>query len=275
MEDFTIIEDGWDNLIVDLDDAYIFRFPRRTEVVEQLMKEIRLLPTLVQRLTMPVPDPEFVVEEDETVFMGYGKIHGTTMSPTHLTRENTAFIAGQISEFIFELQAITLEDAANPYMPVFHGPEWKAHYMELHERIVRDIYLRLDRETLVHVDQAWAEYLDNHRNFEFQPVLVHRDLSGDHVLFDPSVDTVTGVIDWGDACFGDPAFDLTGLLDYGPDFIEGMLERFNILNDDVLPRARFYRKIACFYEVIFGLDTGNEEHLKRGLENIRRSFAEK
>jgi aminoglycoside phosphotransferase (APT) family kinase protein len=40
------------------------------------------------------------------------------------------------------------------------------------------------------------------------PVLVHGDLHLRHVLVGPD-GTAAGVIDWGDACFADPALDLS------------------------------------------------------------------
>ncbi|OAQ99544.1 hypothetical protein LLEC1_04799 [Akanthomyces lecanii] len=44
-----------------------------------------------------------------------------------------------------------------------------------------------------------------------EPVLLHADLKGEHIFVDPETGRLTGVIDWSDACVGDPAVDIRGL----------------------------------------------------------------
>jgi aminoglycoside 2''-phosphotransferase len=39
----------------------------------------------------------------------------------------------------------------------------------------------------------------------YHPALLHGDLSPDHILDDATADRLTGIIDFGDACLGDPA----------------------------------------------------------------------
>lgn len=53
-----------------------------------------------------------------------------------------------------------------------------------------------------------------------EPVLLHGDLSPEHVLVDAG-NTVTGIIDFGDVAVGDPAWDFVYLYaDYGIEFLE-------------------------------------------------------
>lgn len=53
-----------------------------------------------------------------------------------------------------------------------------------------------------------------------EPVLLHGDLSPEHVLADAD-GTVTGIIDFGDVAVGDPAWDFVYLYaDYGIEFLE-------------------------------------------------------
>jgi hypothetical protein len=37
-------------------------------------------------------------------------------------------------------------------------------------------------------------------------------------------------------------------------------------------RAHFYGKVAPFYETLYGLETGDEDHIKRGFEKINKVF---
>src|SRR6516164_1241820 len=51
---------GWDNSAFRVNDAYVFRFPRRQIAVPLLGVEAGLLPALAPRLPLPVPAPTFL-----------------------------------------------------------------------------------------------------------------------------------------------------------------------------------------------------------------------
>ena len=46
------------------------------------------------------------------------------------------------------------------------------------------------------------------------PALIHNDFKFDNVIFDPSLDQITGVLDWEMATIGDPLMDLGSSLSY-------------------------------------------------------------
>jgi len=67
---------------------------------------------------------------------------------------------------------------------------------------------------------------------------IHGDLGAEHIFVDG--ETITGVIDWGDACLGDPAVDHGRLMrDFGVDLGE---------------RARFYAVCCALEDVAYGLE---------------------
>jgi len=96
-------------------------------------------------------------------------------------------------------------------------------------------------------------------------------LCGEHILFDSDSGRITGVIDWEDACFVDPAFDLTGLLDYGHAFVRRLLEGHRDHERvSVLAAARFYRGIVGCHQVLFGLEQGLDQHVRDGVDELIR-----
>ena len=59
------------------------------------------------------------------------------------------------------------------------------------------------------------------------PVLVHNDVSAEHILLDEAARAITGVIDWGDVAIGDPAVDLAGVFHWGgPAFVDAVLQAY-------------------------------------------------
>ena len=59
-----------------------------------------------------------------------------------------------------------------------------------------------------------AAWLDANKPPESGAALIHNDFKFDNVIFDPSLSTITGVLDWEMATIGDPLMDLGTSLSY-------------------------------------------------------------
>lgn len=59
-----------------------------------------------------------------------------------------------------------------------------------------------------------AAWLDAHRPADGAPALIHNDFKFDNVIFDPSLEQITGVLDWEMSTIGDPLMDLGTSLSY-------------------------------------------------------------
>ena len=59
-----------------------------------------------------------------------------------------------------------------------------------------------------------AAWLESHRPADGAPALIHNDFKFDNVIFDPSLDQITGVLDWEMSTVGDPLMDLGTSLSY-------------------------------------------------------------
>jgi aminoglycoside phosphotransferase (APT) family kinase protein len=59
-----------------------------------------------------------------------------------------------------------------------------------------------------------AAWLAAHRPGEGAPALIHNDFKFDNVIFDPALDSITGVLDWEMTTIGDPLMDLGCSLSY-------------------------------------------------------------
>lgn len=59
-----------------------------------------------------------------------------------------------------------------------------------------------------------AAWLAAHRPPDRAPALIHNDFKFDNVIFDPSLERITGVLDWEMTTIGDPLMDLGSSLSY-------------------------------------------------------------
>ncbi|MBB2891832.1 phosphotransferase [Flexivirga oryzae] len=93
--------------------------------------------------------------------------------------------------------------------------------------------------------------------------MVHADLGLDHIRV--IGEKVSGIIDWGDSCIGDPAIDLSATtLTAGPMFARGVLETYRPA-PELLARARDWHMLSPWHEVLFGLDTQQDQLIDSGL----------
>jgi len=74
-------------------------------------------------------------------------------------------------------------------------------------------YVDSQTDDIPSVNEA-AAWLQSHIPPEGPPALIHNDFKFDNVIFDPSLERITGVLDWEMATVGDPLMDLGTSLSY-------------------------------------------------------------
>lgn len=243
------IEDGWDSLVLDVDGEWIVRAPRRPEVREWLEMEVRLLPEVAP--TLPVPIPHF--ERVTAGAVAYRKLPG---APVDASRPE---LGAQTGRFLAGLHAFPVERARELGVP---EPPW------------RETYRRLTREVLEAADVGPAaeamvdDFLGEDANFAFTPTLIHGDLGPEHLL--SAGDELTGVIDWGDARIGDPAYDFSWLLHGAPPpFADAVLAEYGPTERTFRDRALFFHRLVPWHELHYGLHFDRPEFVESGLAGIR------
>jgi aminoglycoside phosphotransferase (APT) family kinase protein len=232
------IDDGFDFEVVVVDDAWVFRFPRRDAVVVALEQEAALLPVLSDAL--PVDVPRFTHISREPPYVVYPLIHGTP-----LVDEDS----DGVRAFLDSLHAL---DVAT--LPV-ERTDWVESY-RAQCAAFEDLVLPLLDGPLRAKARALFDEVNSLTGFE--PALVHADLGAEHMLVQDG--RLAGVIDWADARVGDPALDYAWLLHEAfPDWeVDPELRR----------RAGFYHRLAPFYSVHYGVFTHRPEYADRALAEL-------
>ena len=262
---------GWDYELWEINGELLARFPLREECAAPLRSEGRLLAALADELSVAVPRPEYVSNGCSSFllpFFAYRTLPGVPLAEATLDDQARTAVARQLGRFLTELHSFPVERAAGLGVPVYTPESWRQRYVALHERVRADVYPLLDDDESKRIEAFWQDFLGRVEYVTFRPALIHHDLSGEHVLLDAERGSITGVIDFGDACVGDPAFDFAGF--EGP-FRDTMLSSYKLPLDETFEeRPDVYRRISPFHAVLFGLDVaGDAGWVQRGIEAIR------
>ena len=189
---------GTDNAIWRLGDELVLRLPRIEWARTQVDREAMWLPRLAAYLPVEVPEPVAVGEPGEGYpyrWAVHRWLHG---EPASLGRiEDPAAFALQVVDVVEALRHVPVDGAptaSNRSRPL---AEYDAPTRAAIERASH----------LIDADAAlavWEEALAAPPH-EGPPVWVHADLEGNCIVRDGRL---TGLVDWGSACAGDPAVDV-------------------------------------------------------------------
>lgn len=225
------VGEGWDNSVWSVDEAFLFRFPKRPEVAWALEREIALLPLLAPQLPLPIPRfshhaPAGAPTDPALPFVGYPPIPG-----------------------------IPLDAAPGwPALSVSHLVALGAFWRALHDfPVARAIAVG------VAIRGRSAAFLADLDHAAYPLALIHHDLAT------PDGTRLRGVIDWGDVSLGDPALDFTGFADDERDpRLLTLLAAYGVADPGLARRAAWYARLAPCHTFIFGLDTGDATKVREG-----------
>lgn len=208
---------GWDNVVLAVGDAWLFRFVHRRIALDGARRELAVLNHLADRFAIPIPLPRFVGSPTPQIgwpFWGTAALPGQEVARVALPEAERAVAARSLGAFLHELhdpalaaQTTAAVRAQGVELPV--DPMGRANPATLVPR-TRERLARLSTAGTWSPDTRVDALLDTAVALPSPPgplVLVHGDLHVRHVLVTDD-GAVGGVIDWGDTCLADPAVDL-------------------------------------------------------------------
>jgi aminoglycoside 2''-phosphotransferase len=119
--------------------------------------------------------------------------------------------------------------------------------------------------------QQFESFLDETSNFHYTPVFRHGDPGPGNVLFDAESGSLSGIIDFDFAGFGDPAVDWSIALEpilYGEEFVGRLGRRFPQA-EATLARAKFYRGTWIVQEALRTFNAGELEAFNREIASYQ------
>src|SRR5579864_6868154 len=186
-----LLNNGWDNVVLEINAQYIFRFPK--DEGYRFAEEIKLLELLRGKITLAIPDPEFIGKS--LVYMGYKKVEGGDMTEdifNSLSDEQKDVLAFDLANFLAEFHRTTAIAKFVELNPVTEEMEIQIEnpYENL-ESIISD------KPTLYFISETIDEYKSILEN-KSEQVVLYNDLHTENMAFDPISKKLNGVFDFGD-----------------------------------------------------------------------------
>ena len=261
---------GWDNSAFLVNGDLVFRFPRRQIAVELLETELRVLPHVGRRVPLAIPTPEWSGQAEPRFpwpFAGYRWLPGRPASNVRLDDRERLQMARPLAGFLSALHGVRLEEAKRWGA----GPDTigrlDAGRLGAQARLALD---GLCERGSIASQQPWIDIID--AATETQPAgrltLVHGDLYSRHLLVNDSHE-LTGVIDFGDVHYGDPAVDLSvawGMLP--PAARDTFFTSYGGADERTRRLARLRALTSAVALEAFGRDTGDAELVTEGLRAL-------
>ena len=266
-----LVGEGFDNSVWLIDDEWAFRFPRRAIAVPLVAREVEVLTRVAPLVPVPVPAPSFVGSESELFprpFFGHQLLRGSELADATFTDSDRARLGIEIGRFLRALHAPATREIVDADGALPRDPNRRAD-MPFRVTKTRE---RLDALTDLAPEsrRAAARILSDAEGLppSAREVLVHGDLHVRHVLVERG--RLSGVIDWGDVCIGDPSIDLLFLWSVlPPDAREAFFEEYGHVDDATRLRARVLAIMLSVVLVLYARDQrlpGLEREALAGLE---------
>lgn len=267
------VGEGWNSRVFLVNEELIFRFPKRRENWAELNREIAFLESAARDLPLAVPRYLKVVPNSMAAPHGYAVyqyLRGRALDVQVLSIERRAVAAADIANFLRSLHSLQPSHDIASLLP------------REDERMVAEEYLfRTEREIIpklllsegMALRRELEIHLDIPGNFCFQPVVLHADLSRDHILVED--DMVSAVLDFGDVNWGDPDYDFMYLfVDFGQEFVEDVAHRYGHPDLERLnQKLRYFAltdQIGTILDGVGRAPAGHEDAAWRRLKQVLR-----
>ncbi len=218
-----------------INDRWVCRFAKHPEAAASLRREACLLPQIADIMPLPIPQPVCYPVASSTIAI-HPLIPGEPLtSEQFLKLDNIARerCTQQLANF---LAALHRTDLALAQQCGIETVDYLARYQEVRRNAEQHLIPQLPAPDRAYVHKIFHEFLANPQD-PATFALLHGDLSPDHVLWKPSLQKITGILDFGDMQIGDPAWDLVFLReDYGRAFLTHF-------NEALLHRASRFRAL--------------------------------
>ena len=267
---------GWDNAVWVVEGRWAFRFPHREIAIPGVERELAVLPRLAALLPVPIPVPRFVGRPSERFpwpFFGAPLLPGREPADAQLDDSDRARLGVEFGRLLRVLHAPETRRAVDPDSQLPDDPNRRAD-MAFRVGMTRE---RLDRLGDLGREQRRAVDRILHAAESLTPsttkVLVHGDLHIRHVLIEQR--ELSGVIDWGDVCVGDPAIDL--LLVWSalpPDARNRFFEEYGSVDDEAQLRARVLAIFLSAVLALYARDQGQPALEREALAGLGRALVD-
>lgn len=255
-EKIQIFDDGWDYIVIVVNNELTFRFPRRENYARTLPIEVSFLNLFADK--SPIRVPKLIYQKDKKSgisYVTYDFIPGVQFTKSiseTFSKEELLTIAQQLGSFLTVVHSFPIEEAKQLGIKQIDSfGSWKKRLT----KIKKEVFPYIDGNEQQWIITMFENFLETIAKVPIKSVFIHSDIMPEHIIIDPKTHTLSGIIDFGDIEIADPAYDFTFLARYGQDFLNESYKSY------ALPRGQTFKERRQFYE-----DSSAVTNLEHSLE---------
>jgi aminoglycoside phosphotransferase (APT) family kinase protein len=265
---------GTDNVAYEVNGDLIVRF-RRTDPAA-VDREAKLLAVVAGISPLPVPEP--VLVDPRRGVLAYRRLPGTPLLGLP-TPDRPEALGAELGRFLAALHAVPPDRVAGLAATDDTPPgQWLAEAVATWPAVVAHVpvvHRSAVEAFLAAPPPATAQArVFSHCDLGIEHILVTEaapdQAPADHVPADRTAPdratSICGIIDWGDAAVGDPAYDMGLILrDLGPGAFDAALRAYGRTDAALRGRAAYYARCGLIEDLAYGLETGRRRYADKGL----------
>ncbi|WP_026467173.1 aminoglycoside phosphotransferase family protein [Amycolatopsis alba] len=237
------VEGGWDNQQWRLGPELAVRLPRTERAPSLLRAEQKWLPVLAGRLPLPTPVPVRVGEPSALFEYTWTITRWVDGEPADRVPITRADAAGTLAGFLGALHRPAPADA-----PV--SATRGLALASLRDGFSSSLAAVADEVDGDHAKEIWEKAVAAPA-WDGAPIWLHGDLHPANVIVREG--TLSGVIDFGDMCSGDPATDLSAAWILLPEGAAGrFFDAYEVADDATVTRARGWAVLRALNLIAIG-----------------------
>ena len=263
-EKIRIFDDGWDYIVIVVNDETAFRFPRREDYAKTLPIEVSFLEQFASK--SPVSVPKLIYKKDEETgisFVTYEFIPGVQFTKNvsnNFSKEELLTIAQQLGSFLTTVHSFPIEKAKQLGVQQIDSlNSWEQRL----KKIRKEVFSHISKNEQDWTIKLFESFLQIVRKMPINSVLIHSDIRPEHIIVDPETHTLSGIIDFGDIEIADPAYDFTFLAQYGQGFLTQAYQNYILPRDEAFEtRRQFYEDRHVVTNLEHSLELGDKERIQ-------------
>ena len=218
------------------DGNWVFRFAKNDSGKLALSRELCVLDSIRNHTPVNVPVP-IIREPDAIAYRMLEGEHLTYWTIATLNDVAQQRIADQLGDFLRELH----NTPAGLPVPDNTHEDKDGMFSQIYDQVKEKLYPYLEAHQCAWVDRLFADAAGIYANLppEQRSKLIYNDFKIGHVLYDPISQNLSGILDFGIACYDVPDIDICNLMQcFGESFVTRMFTNYPEARQ-MLPRARY------------------------------------
>ncbi|MEM3676471.1 MAG: aminoglycoside phosphotransferase family protein [Thermoplasmataceae archaeon] len=275
------IRAGWNNIVFLVNQKFIVKIPKSVSASDGIELEAEILKRIKRNISVDVPEYFSVLRNSHVSAAAYRYIKGCNMTTesidaatctvnpiTEVEAPVLSDLMKQLGSILTSIHSITGKEIREVISRHRREP-WRDYLSLRIENIRKAAISAFDSLDWARVKRFLDRIDEVSRSFNFKDRFIHGDFGGWNILVDIDMGMVTGIIDWAECRFGDPAWDFMELeYDYGHDISALAMDHYGLDIENMDERIETYLLLSGFLDIEYGLASNSAEYVGRGKKRV-------